>query len=652
MQIEIKTREDIRSIEQAPFEERNLPDSTFEMLQRAEAKDPDAPALKYFFQAKGEAYKKSEDYTFKELLGNIRQAANMFHKLGIGKEDVVSFLLPNLPETHWTIWGAEAVGIVNPINPLLEAPQIAEIMRAAGTKVLVTLGPFPQTDLWQKVDTIRDQVPTLETVLQVNLADHLTGMPKIMVSLFMAFKSKGKRIKGQKILDFNTLRLKQRDDNLIFDRTILPTDIASYFHTGGTTGTPKLAKHTHKNEVYDSWAMMQFLGGSEGKGKNFFCGLPLFHVNGVFVTGLGPWSIGACITLSPPQGYRSPGLISNFWKIVEHYQLTFFSGVPAVYTNLLNVPVEGYNISSLEFAICGAAPMPVEVFKNFEKKSGVRILEGYGCTEGTCASSVNPPHGERRVGSIGFPFPYQEMKIAILDEAGAFARDAKTDEVGAVVLRGPNVFAGYKEDFHNQNIWVDDGDGNGPWYNTGDLGREDAEGYFWLTGRKKELIIRGGHNIDPKMIEEPMHRHPAIAFCAAIGSPDAKVGEVPIIYVQLKPDMQASPQELYDFAQENIGERAAVPKAIHLITEMPLTAVGKIHKVPLVLMEVEHIFTKELLKLPEVGKAQVHASSDKRHGVLASVKIQPDEGTAAEAAREAASQLLGRFAIHHELEVG
>jgi fatty-acyl-CoA synthase len=333
-------------------------------------------------------------------------------------------------------------------------------------------------------------------------------------------------------------------------------------------------------------------------------------------------------------------LIPNFWKIVEHYRLTFFSGVPAVFTKLLDVPIDA-DVSTLDYAICGAAPMPVEVFKNFEKATGLRILEGYGCTEGTCASSVNPLFGERRIGSIGLPFPYQEMRIARLDNEDQFERWAETEEIGSVLLRGPNVFAGYKDPGINAKAWVDSGDGKGLWFHTGDLGRQDAEGYFWLTGRKKELIIRGGHNIDPKMIEEPMHRHPAVAMAAAVGSPDPEVGEVPALFVQLKPGQQADPQELYEFAKANIPERAAIPKAIHIIDEMPVTNVGKTYKLPLHLGEIERVLRQEGLKTRR--RFQGECKSQVRQKAWGGRSCQPgDQAGSGRERNEAASRTAAR----------
>jgi fatty-acyl-CoA synthase len=228
------------------------------------------------------------------------------------------------------------------------------------------------------------------------------------------------------------------------------------------------------------------------------------------------------------------------------------------------------------------------VFRDFQARTGLKILEGYGLTEATCVSSVNPPLGERRLGSIGLRIPGQQMKAVQLSEAGKYLRDCAPKEIGAIVIHGPNVFAGYLAPEQNQQLFVDAGDGE-RWLDTGDLGYADEDGYFWLTGRKKELIIRGGHNIDPALIEAPLHQHPAVQLAAAIGRPDAHAGELPVAYVQLKPGAQASGAELLVFLTQHIAERAALPKRIEIVAQLPLTAIGKIAKPALKRLEVADV---------------------------------------------------------------
>jgi fatty-acyl-CoA synthase len=229
----------------------------------------------------------------------------------------------------------------------------------------------------------------------------------------------------------------------------------------------------------------------------------------------------------------------------------------------------------------------------------------------------------------------------LLDEAGAYLRDCTVDEVGVLVIRGPNVFAGYKVAEHNAGLWLDAGDGE-PWLNTGDLGRQDVDGYFYLTGRKKELIIRGGHNIDPASIEQPLHQHPAVLLAAAVGRPDAHAGEVAVAYVQLKPGADASEAELMNFARDRIAERAAVPKAIRIIQAMPLTGVGKIFKPDLKLREIEDSLA-EALHSAGVPVASVKAQIDPTHGSRVDVALA--EG----ADPQSAHRELGRFPVRFRL---
>lgn len=299
----------------------------------------------------------------------------------------------------------------------------------------------------------------------------------------------------------------------------------------------------------------------------------MFHVNGALANGLALFCGGSTLVLSGIRGYRDPGVMRNFWKIVAHYKASSFAAVPTMLINIMQVPVDGANISGLEFARCGTAPLSWQVAREFTQLTSVELIEGYGLSEGTSISAMNPRYGEKRIGSVGFRVPYQEMKIARLDANGRIAGDCAQGELGAVVIRGPNVISGYLGANDNESAFLAEG-----WYNTGDLGREDTEGYFWLTGRTKDLIIRGGHNIDPGMIDQVLSAHPAVAYVAAVGSPDRYTGEMPVAYVTLKPGHLVISEELLQYAALNIPERAAVPKAIYIIKEMPVTAVGKIFK--------------------------------------------------------------------------
>jgi fatty-acyl-CoA synthase len=611
-----------------------LPSSTYELIRRGADLDPEAPALSFFRSV--DEHRRPQTWTYRELVARITQSANLFHRLGATRQTVIALALPNLPETHFAIWGAQAAGVVVPLNPFLEAAALATLLEATGAHILVTLAPESGAELWQRLGPALARQTALE---QVVLIDHRRRSDESAGSSGDDARAllDGVLPNHVAVHDFASAIGDEDPAALTSGRVFSPSDPSSWFATGGTTGLPKLAVRSHGNEVANAWSVAQALGDGIGRGKVVLCGLPLFHVNAVLVTGLLPFSQGAHVVLATPQGYRAPGLVSRFWEIVEHHRVSFFSGVPTLYASLLQVPTGAHDVTTLEYGLCGAAPMPIEVFRAFEQRTGIEILEGYGLTEATCVSSVNPIAGERRVGSIGLRLPGQPMKVVVLDERGAFVRDCDTGEVGVIVVSGPNVFAGYRKAAQNEGSWVDCGDGR-RWLNTGDLGRQDANGYFWLTGRKKELIIRGGHNIDPAAIEEPLHRHPGVQLAAAVGRPDAHAGELPVAYVQPRPGAIVSEAELLDLLARAIGERAALPKHVRIVRELPLTAVGKIYKPELKRREAKDAL-ETALREAGVSIGALAVTDHPGRGLTAELRL---DGAASS---EAARQVLGRFAL-------
>ncbi len=609
--------DDVLAIERVPLAQRKIPPTPYEMLRAGAAIAPDAPALTFF--ARVSRFKEATVWSHRELFRRITQAGNLFRRLGVERNDVVAFILPNLPETHLAIWGGEAAGIAFAISPLLEAEQLAGLLKAVEPKLLVTLAPTPGADLFKKATAAAGGLTNLRAVLTVDMAPYLSAAEGPALHMFAERETTHLNVP---VLDFRGELEKAAGDALEFEPP-KPDAISSYFCTGGTTGSPKIARRTHVSEAFDAWAMTCFNEDRFGPGKTIFCGLPLFHVNGQLVTGLAPWSKGAHVVMATPQGYRGEGVIANFWALVEHFRVTMFSGVPTVYSALLETPIAGRDIKSLEAAICGAAPMPVQLFHEFQRATGVRILEGYGLTEGACASSSTPLDAPPRIGSIGLRFPYQDMRALILDADNRYVGDAETDEIGVIAIRGPNVFAGYLDPAHNKGIWIDRS--GETWLNTGDLGRQDADGYFWLTGRKKELIIRGGHNIDPKLIEDALQSHPAVALTAAIGSPDAHSGEVPVAYVQLKAGAAVTEAELLEHAARSIPEKAAIPKRIKISPSLPTTAVGKLFKPALIEREIEAAIRAEAERVG-VAIASIRIERDPQRGLRAVIVSQVDGG--------------------------
>ena len=305
--------------------------------------------------------------------------------------------------------------------------------------------------------------------------------------------------------------------------------------------------------------------GLTGKDR-FLCFLPLFHVNGQVVTLLSPlWGGGSMVLIERFQP-------KEFFELLERHRCTAFSGVPSVYAVLSSLPdAERYDLSSLRFCICGAAPMPVEVFQRFEAKFKAHILEGYGLSEGTCVSSVNPPPpGRRKVGSIGLPIKRQ--LLAVFDEAD---REVPPGQVGELVVRGENVMPGYWNNPQATSETL-----RGGWLRTGDLGHRDADGYFFIAGRKKEMIIRGGENIYPKEIEEVLYAHPKVAEAAVVGLPDRRWGEEVAAFIVLKEGPPATAKELLDYLRDKLAD-FKLPRRIEFVPSLPKTATGKIQKLRL-----------------------------------------------------------------------
>jgi fatty-acyl-CoA synthase len=302
-------------------------------------------------------------------------------------------------------------------------------------------------------------------------------------------------------------------------------------------------------------------------------GLPLFHVNALIVTGIAPMFSGARVVWPGPAGYRDKALYARFWQVIQHYRIAAMSAVPTVYGALTQVPVDA-DISSLRLPIVGASPLPSSVREAFARHAGCRLLEGYGLTEAACASTWTRP-GEERPGSVGRALPGQRVKAVRIGGDGSWT-DCAPGEAGVLAIGGPAVFAGYVtgQDAAGPRVSregvVRDG-----WLNTGDLGRVDADGFVYLTGRAKDLIIRGGHNIDPRMIEEALLEHPAVGAAAAVGRPDRHSGEVPVAYVVPAVPGRFDEADLLAWAAAAIDEPAARPKHIYPVDTIPLTAIGK-----------------------------------------------------------------------------
>lgn len=286
-----------------------LPVNTYEALQISARKNSNNIALQFFLD--GLSYQDTFSLTYSQLIGQVNACANMMYHLGLGEEESVSVLLPNCPDYIITLFGTQARGIINPINPMLELGHLSDIINASQSKIIVTLASNSTMPLLEKVKALVKTTPSVEYVLTVDL-DYYLGKN-------ISFKSEV--IDDIKFLDFHYQLKQYNTESLDFDCTKSHNSTASYFHTGGTTGSPKLAQHSHLNELVNTFMLNEYLQNQNP--KTFLCGLPWFHVNGVIVTGLVPLLNGHALLLATPNGYRNTGLIENFWKIVAHYKVSF-----------------------------------------------------------------------------------------------------------------------------------------------------------------------------------------------------------------------------------------------------------------------------------------------------------------------------------------
>ncbi|MBA5640094.1 AMP-binding protein [Duganella sp. LX20W] len=451
-----------------------------------------------------------------EFYSRVLVAAGLFDELGIRKGDVVAIMLPNQVEFVVAMFAAWRLGAaVTPINPNLTAQEAIHQMTDSGARLLVNGGG---AKVLEHVQTI----PATALHGEVQFGAHHAVPP-------------------------------------VEDTAAL----ALLIYTSGTTGLPKGVMLDHAN--LEAMAQMSRDAMRITASDHCLLVLPLFHVNGIVASILTPLSAGSRVTI------RARFDIETFFADVERLRPTYFSAVPTIYALLEALPEHVKpDTSSLRYGICGAAPAAAELLTHFEARYGFPVVEGYGLSEGTCASTINPLDGKRKAGTVGLPFPGQ--RVAIADAAG---RLLPAGETGEVVVQGPNVMRGYLGKPEETAKTIVDG-----WLRTGDLGCIDADGYLSIVGRLKEMIIRGGENIYPKEIEDALAAFPAVLEAAVIGAPHPTLGEIVVAYVACRAGQDCTLEALNDHCAARLT-RYKRPAAIHIVGRLPKNAVGKVDKLKL-----------------------------------------------------------------------
>ncbi|MBM7367232.1 class I adenylate-forming enzyme family protein [Gordonia hydrophobica] len=447
-------------------------------------------------------------YSYARFAERVDAVAEQFALGGIGAGDVVAAVLPNRAELILVMAAAWRIGATaTPVNPAFTADEAGYQLDDANAALIV--GDRPIGD--RKVLDVAD----LATVAT-------TGW---------------------------TAPTAPSDDT-----------IALLIYTSGSTGRPKGVRLSHANLRFMASSMVSILNLTPADHALLI--LPLFHVNAICVSVLAPFIAGGQVSVT---GQFS---VSRFFTDVATLRPTYFSGVPTIYALLVSSPdAVDADLSSVRAAICGAAPISRELLNLAQERFPFPILEGYGLTEGTCASACNPLNGERKLGTVGPALPGQTITIVTPD-----GTEAPTGEIGEVVISGPSVMQGYLNRPEETAATIVDGR-----LHTGDVGRLDDDGYLTLVDRIKDMIIRGGENLYPKEIEAALATHPAVLECAVVGAPHELYGEVPVAYVVRHPGATADADELAEHLLTRLA-RVKRPTAIHLLDDLPRNPVGKIDK--------------------------------------------------------------------------
>ncbi|MDB5454463.1 MAG: AMP-dependent synthetase and ligase, partial [Caulobacter sp.] len=466
----LATLADIEAIERLPLEARlTVVDFHQRVALALEAHDPAKIAISFI--ADGEIDAAVEEITFSTLRDKIGRTAALLRRHAIGRGDVVAILLPTMPAIYWTILGAMSRAIPFPLNWMLEPEHLLDLLTQANVKAVIALGPTPGFKIWDSLTAIQDRLPAGVRIWSV--------------------AGPGGQVLPAHDLDLQLAALTKADAAPDGTPPARADDVAAYLHSGGTTGLPKIVKLSHRNIAYRHWTTQ--LAMQIQRGEVVLQDTPVFHVGGLAGRCLPMLASGASLVIPSIMGARDKRYMANYWKFVDRFAVTRLSGVPTMFALLAKSPPQGEDLSSLHRNfMTGSTALPNSVRRAFEQVSGVRILNSYGLTENTATVAFELRDGEAKEGSSGVRAPYTEVRVAALDGPGGLSRLCGPNETGMLQVRGPGVTLGYLNPVHNAAARTPDG-----WLVTGDLGRLDQDGAVFVTGRAKDVIIRGGHNIDP-----------------------------------------------------------------------------------------------------------------------------------------------------------
>lgn len=515
--------------------------------------------------------------TYGELGRQVDLAARGFQQLGVRKGVKVGLCLPNTPYFVICYYAVlKAGGTVVNFNPLYVERELAHQIKDSGTTIMVTLDVQL---IYPKIAAMLDSTP-LEKVVVCSMADIL---PTMQGFLFQVLKRADIAAVPEDLRHIRFERLIANDGQLKPVEIDPLTDIAVLQYTGGTTGLPKGAILTHANLSANAEQVSRWVPSVQPGQERMLCVLPLFHVFAMTVAMNSGIQVGAELILLPRFE------LDQVVKYIVRKRPTLFPGVPTIYTAIIGAAEKGgSDLSSIRCCISGGAPLPVETRARFEQLTGCLLVEGYGLSEASPVVCCNPFQAVK-AGSVGVPLPGTTVEVRSPQDP---SRVLPPGEKGEICVRGPQVMAGYwQKQAETEQVFVDGA------LRTGDIGYVDEDGYIFLVDRIKDVIISGGYNIYPRVIEEALYQHPAVAEAVVIAVPDPYRGQAPKAFVRLRDGQRTTPDELKEFLSGYVS-KIELPKLIEIRDVLPKTMVGKLSK-------------KELVAEEEAKAAELGGSLDK-----------------------------------------
>src|ERR1051326_5594523 len=514
------------------------------MLEQTVARCPRRTALIYF----------GNRVSYANLLDHVNRCAAGLQALGVRKGDRVALMMPNCPQFIIAYFGVlKAGGIVTATSSMYTAREAAHQWHDAGASALIV-----DRKLYPVAKTALAEVPELKCVILTGSRDYFPTAFAQLDRLLRARKSSPRTPHAAR------LRPRTWRDLLLHARlprpvAVIPSDIACLQYTGGTTGTSKGAMLTHANLVTNAHQTKEWLSGDRDA-EMLVAALPLFHIYAMTCVMIWAVMAGSTVVILPRFELRAA------LNVIRKYHPTVFHGVPTMYVAFSNAPRVGrYGFNSLRVCMSGGAPLPLEVQQNFERLSGGHLVEGYGLTEASPVTHVNPPDGLLKTGSIGLPIPGTEARIVELEKG---PRELHHGDTGELVIRGPQVMKGYWNRPDETAKVLRNG-----WLYTGDIARKDEDGYFYIVDRKKDLIIAGGFNIYPREVEEVLFEHPEIKEAVVVGIPDDYRGETVKAFVVLKDRSTATAEDITAWCRERLAPYK-VPRQIEFRDSLPKSGVA------------------------------------------------------------------------------